>query len=339
VKSSTAEDSIMNKESSTDHQSILPTIFKSAYESSLANIATDPIYNLFGKNEVSLLCNVVLRLPDILQFFLQNFLQIFSADTNLCSAADRELLFTRFHQTRLSKKFTHGYMLLLGTLTVSTQGICHFVNVLMMELIANVLKEQVRIGLQNSAKEHDKISHSDQSILFYICGFIARSLRKRYHRVKSMCVLKKQCIDGLVLKTANSTFAGRFNNWVSKNDRGGLLIPCDEFFLLIREFETVIRRIVNLDSLSANSLKCDQLKEFIMESFMVKHYGAKLFSEAEDDTQVSVLEDILSLFLTVRGYAITRTERNKLAKGKQPQKKSAGLRKTLQDLNPKRPSD
>jgi hypothetical protein len=91
-----------------------------------------------------------------------------------------------------------------------------------MELIANVLKEQVRIGLQNSAKEHDKISHSDQSILFYICGFLARSLRKHYHRVKSMCVFKKQFKDGLVLKTANSTFADRFNNWVSKNDHGGL---------------------------------------------------------------------------------------------------------------------
>jgi hypothetical protein len=62
---------------------------------------------------------------------------------------------------------------------------------------------------------------------------------------------------------------------------------------------------VNLDSLSANSLKCDQLKEFIMESFMVKHYGAKLFSEVEDDIQVSVLEDILSLFLTVLNHAGT----------------------------------
>ena len=108
---------VTSVQSATRFLRLLP---ESAYESSLTNIAKDPIYNLFGENKVSLLCSVVSHLPVIQQFFLQIFLEIFSSGTNLCSAADRELLFTRFHQTRLSKKFTHGYMLLLVTLIVTT---------------------------------------------------------------------------------------------------------------------------------------------------------------------------------------------------------------------------
>lgn len=204
-----------------------------------------------------------------------------------------------------------------------------------MDLIGNLIKEQVKLARKKAALEHESISDSDQNILYYVCEFIARSLRKRYIRSKSVSQKKKECLEKFVLKSPNSTFISRYSNWVSKNKRGGLLHPCDEFFLLVREFEICIRKHLNFKNLSALTLKCDNLKELVLESFMVKHYCDKLFGNIEDDTdniQSAILEDILCLFLTVRGYAITRVKRNELAKDSRPKKKSSGLRQSLKAL-------
>ncbi|KAJ8300407.1 hypothetical protein KUTeg_021926 [Tegillarca granosa] len=59
---------------------------------------------------------------------------------------------------------------------------------------------------------------------------------------------------------------------------------------------------------------------------MVKHYSLKLFGESSKLVS-NVLEDIISLFLTIRGYAIARLERNKLHRAGTDSKQS--LRQTL----------
>lgn len=175
---------------------------------------------------------------------------------------------------QLSDSFTLGYMKPLGTLIFSTKTLCHFVQTFMMELMANLIKEQVKVAKSVSTKEQEGLSDQDQSILYYICGFIIRRLSKRY---QTKCSSKRQCIQRLKLKTPNSTFVARFRNWKTKSERGGLLTPCDELFLLVGEFETVLRNCVNLNDLSSTSLLCDRLKESILECYMVKYYCEKLW--------------------------------------------------------------
>lgn len=68
-----------------------------------------------------------------------------------------------------------------------------------MDLMGNLIKEQVELARKKAALE--SISDSDQNILFYVCGFIARSLRKRYIISKSVCPKKKQCLAKPVLKS------------------------------------------------------------------------------------------------------------------------------------------
>lgn len=149
-----------------------------------------------------------------------HFLDVFSVGSNLCSVSDREAIFQHLHQTRLGDSFTLGYMKLLGTLTFSTKTLCHFVQTFMMELMANLIKEQVKVAKSVSTKEQEGLSDQDQSILYYICGFIIRRLSKRY---QTKCSSKRQCIQRLKLKAQNSTFVARFSNWKTKSDRGGSL--------------------------------------------------------------------------------------------------------------------
>lgn len=103
---------------------------------------------------------------------------------------------------------------------LSTKTLCHFVQTFMMELMANLIKEQVKVAKSVSTKEQEGLSDQDQSILYYICGFIIRRLSKRY---QTKCSSKRQCIQRLKLKAQNSTFVARFSNWKTKSDRGGSL--------------------------------------------------------------------------------------------------------------------
>uniref|UniRef100_A0A8W8LT55 Uncharacterized protein n=1 Tax=Magallana gigas TaxID=29159 RepID=A0A8W8LT55_MAGGI len=143
------------------------------------------MHKLFGESEVTLLCRVVWCLSGVHQFFLDTFMTVFSVKRILCSRLDREYMFQKFHQTT---------------------GIFNFVNILLMELMGNLIKERAESALKKAASEHETISDSDQNILFYVCSLIARSLKKRYSRSKSACPKKKKCQEKLVLKSPTSTF-------------------------------------------------------------------------------------------------------------------------------------
>lgn len=161
-----------------------------------------------------------------------------------------------------------------------------------------------------------------------LCGFVIRSIKKRYIRSKISVKESKLDLTSKLVKEANSSdsFVKKYATWFDKKNRGGLMKPCDDFYLLIRELETVMRKNVEMDSLSANSLLISELKESMLESYMVKHYSLKLFGESSELVS-NVLEDIISLFLTIRGYAIARLERNKLHRAGVDSKQS--LRQTL----------
>lgn len=101
---------------------------------------------------------MVLCLSGVHQFFLDTFTTVFSVGKTLCSTLDREYMFQKFHQTTVSADFTRGYMLLFGTLTFTSQGICNFVNILLMELMGNLIKERAESALKKAASEHETIS-------------------------------------------------------------------------------------------------------------------------------------------------------------------------------------
>jgi hypothetical protein len=70
-----------------------------------------------------------------------------------------------------------------------------------------------------------------------------------------------------------------------------------------------------------------------MESFMVKYYCDILIPNESCEVVSSVTEDLVHLFLTIRGYAVTRLEHNKLQKSSNG-KASLSLRQVLKEKTP-----
>lgn len=52
----------------------------------------------------------------------------------------------RFHQSTVSADFIRDYMLLFGTFTFTNQGICYFVNILMMDFMGEPYMEQLELA-------------------------------------------------------------------------------------------------------------------------------------------------------------------------------------------------
>lgn len=114
------------------------------------------MHKLFGESEVILFCTVVMCLSGVHQFLLHTFLSV-SVKRTLCITLDREYMFRKFHQTTVSADFTRDFMLLFGTFTFTSQGICNFLNILMTDRMGNLIKEQVELALKKTALEHESI--------------------------------------------------------------------------------------------------------------------------------------------------------------------------------------
>ncbi|CAC5368331.1 unnamed protein product [Mytilus coruscus] len=94
--------------------------------------------------------------------------------------------------------------------------------------------------------------------------------------------------------------------------------------------QSILYYIAVQPSYSASSLLIDPLKEAMMEAFMVKHYCDILMQGETADIVSAITEDIIHLFLTIRGFAVTRIERNKLTK-KEKSQPSSSLRQALKE--------
>ncbi|KAJ8307581.1 hypothetical protein KUTeg_014867 [Tegillarca granosa] len=310
-------------------------LFHTSYTAGLEKMKVDPMAIAFASESHLKLIENAETNREFHYLLLNRYQQIFIASTvNISLLADREKLFNEFHKMRLSSELHESCLKTFSESNCSESEIINFVQWFLLDLINELLVQQLKAEQKKSSDSHGELSDNDQRILFYICGFIIRSIKKRYLRSKSETnQLKLKFVLKLISDSATTTsFVKKYAGWFDKKNRGGLYKPCDNFYLLVRELETVMRKNVDIDNLSAKSLLVTKLKEVMLESFMVKHYTVKLFGDATGIVP-SVLEDVISLFLTVRGYAIARLERNKLSKTNALQKKS--LRQSLKSKSSK----
>ena len=138
-------------------------------------------------------------------------------------------------------------------------------------------------------------------------------------------------------------FLTKCKTMTKAKDRGGLIYPKSEFYLMIRELESVARKVVNINNLHAQSMDTTNLQEQMLDSILTKYYWEKLAANLISPLPSRVLENIIQLFLKMRGYAVARHLRRQASKtlsadkrkSKSEQPKSRSLRKTLQNINNK----
>ena len=76
----------------------------------------------------------------------------------------------------------------------------------------------------------------------------------------------------LTSKTSSTNFVTMYDQWLTQNSRGDLVRPADNFYLLVRELEISIRKVVDFNDIHSETLTSSKMTEHMMDSFIVIYY-------------------------------------------------------------------
>ena len=310
----------------------------------MKDIQESPLHNLFGKSSISEIAEFCESNKEFQISVNKSFEELASEPVNIALCDDRENLFAKFHELRLSSDVIEMGKILKDSNCPCKDDINNFIQIFLMQITNSILQELANVMKNKSKEDNSTINENEQKVLFYVSGFIIHAVKKKYNKVhsKNEREQKLKVIDNLTSNTCDKKYLEKFATLLEKKNRGGLKYPTEHCYLLVRSIDAVVR--ANTDKhLSQYSLSKCVLKEKIMEDYMVKYYTEKLFSrpvhdssEEEDavNSPSTYLEDIINIFLTVRGFAIARVEKNKIAmknKSSQADKAGSSFRETLKE--------
>ena len=317
-------------------ESELPSITKKTLE----GIRDDPIHNLSsstsGGQMVKIAKNLLsVNLSALHAVLLTHLMAIItvspSGQINIAN------ILQRIGQMRYDTTFVSAMRQTLTTLLPSEISV-RFLNLFLQRFISEFIKAY--FARQNELLEKivvanvDILTDNDKQVLFYICGYLIHALRKQYFRLKSVKARRLlECIDCLQL--GNDVVNNLSSKWLDALDRGGLKRPCMKFFNLIVQVEKWVRDVVSVKQLKSDSLV--NLKAKLLDYNLLKLSWQNITSGHSECSMV-VLEHVLSLFLKVRGFAITKLYRKTLQKNVKPKKtktdkSNKSLRNGLKSLN------
>ena len=270
---------------------------------------------------------------DIRDKFSNVFHELFvNNGSHVSLSMEREAFFQKLHRMRTSPEVMSDIVSLFLSVGCkqSEIDIRNVIQMIFLELVGEIFRVRLDFEKRQSVIIQKELTANDQSVLFYIAGYIIRSLTRRYYKLKNRDTRVEDCLKDLVVHSKPSeNVPNPISSLSDKKNRGGLKVPNDDFYKLVREMEMVTRKLIDENTLNASSLLLDPLRENVMENYMVKHYADRLYIQAGEYGSV-LFEKTVKLFLTIRGFAVVRVQRNVINKAKKTTKSSHSLRKTLQ---------
>jgi len=311
----------------------LDKIFQGAYDRTLQTIQDDPMHNIFGESDeakIAKLCKTNSKLANSIKLLVTDIFR----DTSGATCNEREQIFHRLHNARTDSQQIANITRTIDCKQFSSKQINTFLQLVLLEIIGEMFKSLVNGAKHISEVVSVSVSDNDNTVLFYISGYIIRALEKKYSKIKNSDLkqTKMNIMRNLHCNSTAESFTNKFDKMLTLKDRGGLRKPCDNFFFLIREFENITRGSVDCKNVNETMLLKDNLKENILDGFMVKHYANEIFDYSETETGEAITEDCVNLFLTVRGHALAKLVKKTAAKATKHEKQcktSHSLRDSL----------
>ena len=266
------------------------------------------------------------------------FKSIFSAAAD--DGQNNETLFGIFYEKAHDPEVNMKLKDLLSDIGDGGKLVRPFIGVMLHQLMSDLIGKQASMFRRAVEKTDTNVSEYDQTVLYYVSGYITSALFKQARQVGKRDSVKqellKESLGHFLKKESDSekTFVEKNSKWTEKVDRGGLKVPSDDFFLFIRECEMACRESVDQKHLHSGTYNTVTLKEKIMERYMVKHYIEKL---AKGKLALFVIEKCISLFLTVRGHAAAKRKRQELLKSVLADEKKA-VHKVLKEKSANAPA-
>ena len=286
-------------------------------------------FSRFGKDILACvtICKCSENVNKIVACLNDNFYILFRAP--ILTPYDREMFFSRVHDLKLKADIQQNVLKLLGfdpSIRINTM----FYQSLLREVVELLLAHMIVINEKEFGSGHSKHSSTEQQILYYIAGFIVKKVKGNLDKLK--CLRGLESILSFITTTSegNLGFLENVKSWTKALDRGGLQYPSMNFYLLVREMDSIVSAKLYEETLSANSLMKSRTKDEIFDSFIVNYYWGNILKQSgySDSDGKLFLEYIIDVFLNVKGFAIARSVR--MAQEALKHKSSSSFRKSLQ---------
>ena len=321
-------DPVPSSSESTVQGSIIITkdLFREMFETSNCHawitIAKDPIYLLpnskFGKQIVgfaSLMSGDDVRvncasLVDALCHVFEN--RLFLSQSDFVSfMKELHLIRTNSELEDVFAKFFESY--------VHSSGIENVHLLIVSRVMYQVWLRRISEGMLFAIKElyskevsqselslPDGIDSTDQNVLYYICGYMVQKLvmaSAKHKKLENVDVLAGLFSSKTPIR--DNHFVKQYQVWTEKLNRGGLRFAIPDFFMLVREFDTIYRK--HCQATAVTGCNKSEMLSLIFDGLMVKYYWTKLFEKSDIDElkSLAVLDYLINLFITVKGFAVS----------------------------------
>ena len=203
--------------------------------------------------------------------------------------------------------------------------------------LADVLKQSEfasASAFSTSQRDISTLTSDEENALRYASGFVPFKLLKKYSRqsteraVSFTQVLRSMSNDEDELTVDHDhdyTFVNYTCAWLSLIDRGGLFRVNDASYQFFLAIEMVVR-VVLPRQLAVKQKSDVSALQSVLRSADVQKYWTAISSDLDDESDRSMLlEEIVSLWITMRGFSLTSSwlEKYKEAKQEATKKKRA----------------
>ena len=248
-------------------------------------------------------------------------------------------IFSKIRTERLPRLWA-GFLLELGCGSVT--------NILFTELINDVLMENlihsihVPAGNNNTCTTESssrvEITKDEESIIRYACGYVGMKLQKRFTKLKGeRAAIFVDCLDQMCADGPSSSLFDYSREWIDRVNRGGLFDVSNDAYVLFYVIEEAMReRLTTHISKSGlltptkSAAEKERIIDFVVKDMDVQYRWDVISSDMDEDMQLELLTHIVSLWLTIRGFSISKSwmEDYKVKEATNTKKKKS-LRKEL----------
>lgn len=211
-----------------------------------------------------------------------------------------EIMWKEYHKVRSSDSFKQGWVLFMKN-SIDRPALPTFFQYVSHRIFRELVKGKHQI-VESEEDQASSITKLDQNALRYVAGFICRKVQAK---IKSSSLPRKDDMILFICDFSGDEWdeAQGTEEWTNAVDRGGLWHINDDTYSIFFLMEEEIRNHLKVSKAKAlNKETKKKLLDAILTNEDLLFQWSLISARVDDDVGSAVLQKIVELYVTIRGF-------------------------------------
>ena len=155
-------------------------------------------------------------------------------------------------------------------------------------------------------------SDDELNALRYVAGYVPYSMLKRYERNHQTKPAVLECLGNMAVAGDDSDIHNYTTKWIETVNRGGLFPINDKSFQLFIAIESIVIQTLStsyMNTVQHNNIKTHTINTCIKNTQVQEKWTVltKYIDFEKPDDEIKLLEEIVNLWVTIRGFSVAAT--------------------------------